>query len=40
MGNAPDEVKAVADSVVGPVEEDGVLTMLQLLIDPERLAVL
>lgn len=40
MGNAPDDVKAVADSITGPVEEDGVLAVLELLIDPERLAIL
>jgi HAD superfamily hydrolase (TIGR01484 family) len=40
MGNAPDSVKAVADSVTGTVEEEGVLAVLELLIDPERLAIL
>ncbi len=40
MGNAPDEVKAAADGVTGTVEEDGVLAVLETLIDPERLAVL
>jgi len=40
MGNAPDEVKAAADDVTGTVEEDGVLAVLESLIDPQRLAVL
>ncbi len=40
MGSAPDRVKAAADEVVGSVEEDGVLTVLNRLIDPDRLAVL
>ncbi|WP_296664901.1 HAD family hydrolase [Demequina sp.] len=40
MGTAPDHVKAAADEVVGSVGEDGVLTVLDRLIDPERLAVL
>lgn len=40
MGNAPDAVKAVADLVTGTVEEDGVLAVLETLIDPERLVVL
>ncbi|SEJ66895.1 HAD family hydrolase [Demequina mangrovi] len=40
MGTAPDHVKAVADEVLGSVEEDGVLTLLDRLIDPERLAVM
>lgn len=40
MGNAPERVRAVADEVVGTVEEDGVLTVLNRLIDPDRLAVL
>ena len=40
MGNAPDRVKAAADWVTGSVEEDGVLAVLESLIDPERLAIL
>jgi HAD superfamily hydrolase (TIGR01484 family) len=40
MGNAPESVKAVADSVTGTVDEEGVLAVLELLIDPERLAIL
>ncbi|WP_084125247.1 HAD family hydrolase [Demequina sp. NBRC 110054] len=40
MGNAPEAVCAVADQVVGSVDEDGVLEVLEPLIDPERLAVL
>ncbi|GAA5518639.1 putative phosphatase M6_Spy0533 [Demequina sediminis] len=40
MGTAPDHVRAAADEVVGSVEEDGVLTVLDRLIDPDRLAVL
>ena len=31
MGNAPDEVKAVADLVTGHVDDDGLLSALQLL---------
>ncbi len=31
MGNAPDEVKAVADLVTGPVEDDGLVTVLDTL---------
>ena len=40
MGNAPDGVRAVADDVTLSVEDDGVLPVLEMLIDPERLAVL
>lgn len=40
MGNAPDDVKVVADSVAGSVEDEGVLAVLESLIDPERLAIL
>ncbi|MDN4483332.1 HAD family hydrolase [Demequina lignilytica] len=40
MGTAPEHVRRVADEVVGSVEEDGILTVLNRLIDPERLAVL
>ena len=40
MGNAPDDVKAVADAVTDSVENDGVLPVLEALIDPERLAVI
>jgi hydroxymethylpyrimidine pyrophosphatase-like HAD family hydrolase len=40
MGNAPDKVREAADEVIGTVEEDGVLTVLHRLIDPDRLAVL
>ncbi|WP_228373727.1 HAD family hydrolase [Demequina soli] len=40
MGTAPEHVKAAADEVVGSVEEDGILTVLDRLIDPDRLAVL
>jgi len=40
MGTAPDHVRSAADEVVGSVEEDGVLTVLDRLIDPDRLAVL
>ncbi len=31
MGNAPDEVKAAADEVTGPVDEDGLVTVLRSL---------
>lgn len=40
MGNAPAHVHAVADEVLGSVEEDGILPLLERLIDPDRLAVL
>ncbi|WP_062519425.1 HAD family hydrolase [Demequina silvatica] len=40
MGTAPARVKEAADEVVGSVEEDGILTVLDRLIDPDRLAVL
>ncbi len=40
MGTAPAHVKAIADEVVGSVEEDGILAVLDRLIDPDRLAVL
>ncbi len=40
MGNAPDAVKAVADLVTGTVHEDGVMAVLETLIDPDRLAVM
>jgi hydroxymethylpyrimidine pyrophosphatase-like HAD family hydrolase len=40
MAGAPPRVQSVADTVVGSVEEDGVLEFLQPLIDPERLAIL
>lgn len=32
MGNAPDEVKAVADEVTGDVDEDGLVPVLQSLL--------
>ena len=40
MGSAPAPVQRVADEVVGSVEDDGILTVLNRLIDPNRLAVL
>lgn len=40
MGNAPKHVRAVADEVLGTVDEDAVLGFLERLIDPDRLAVL
>jgi HAD superfamily hydrolase (TIGR01484 family) len=40
MGNAPEEVQKVADAVTGTVAEDGVLAVLEALIDPHRLAVM
>lgn len=40
MATAPDHVKSAADEVVGSVEDDGVLTVLDRLFDPSRLAVL
>ncbi len=35
MGNAPDEVKAVADEVTGPVDEDGLVPVLRSLVSGE-----
>ena len=32
MGNAPEEVKAVADEVAGDVEEDGLVDVLRSLV--------
>ncbi len=40
MANAPDAVKAAADMVLGTVDEDGVLEVLEPLATPDRLAVL
>ncbi|WP_236683206.1 HAD family hydrolase [Demequina sediminicola] len=40
MGSAPRQVMEAADDVVGSVEENGLLQVLEQLIDPERLAVL
>jgi hydroxymethylpyrimidine pyrophosphatase-like HAD family hydrolase len=40
MANAPDSVKAVADMVLGSVDEDGVLEVLEPLAGPDRLAML
>jgi Cof subfamily protein (haloacid dehalogenase superfamily) len=40
MGTAPDDVKALADVVVGSVDDDGVLEVLTPLIDPARLAMM
>lgn len=39
MGNAPERVVAAAGTEVGPVDEDGVLEVLEPLIDPSRLAM-
>jgi len=39
MGDAPERVRAAADEVLPSVQEDGVLTVLNRLIDPNRLAV-
>lgn len=39
MGNAPDKVAAAAGARVGPVDEDGVLDVLNPLIDPRRLSM-
>jgi hydroxymethylpyrimidine pyrophosphatase-like HAD family hydrolase len=33
MGNAPEEVKAVADEVTGSVEEAGLAAVLESLLD-------
>ena len=32
MGNAPDEVKAVADEVTGDVDDDGLVPVLRALL--------
>jgi hydroxymethylpyrimidine pyrophosphatase-like HAD family hydrolase len=40
MGNAPDRVKSVADEVLGMVDEDGLVPLLNELVDPARLAIL
>lgn len=40
MGNAPDEVREVAQQVLGSVDEDGILPLLESLIDPDRLAMM
>ncbi|WP_234989278.1 HAD family hydrolase [Demequina sp. NBRC 110052] len=40
MGNAPDAVREVAQQVLGSVDEDGVLPLLESLIDPDRLAMM
>ncbi|MDE0572023.1 HAD family hydrolase [Demequina sp. B12] len=40
MGSAPRPVMEAADEVVGSVDEDGLLQVLERLIDPDRLAVL
>lgn len=40
MGNAPGVVRDVAEQVLGSVDEDGVLPLLESLIDPDRLAMM
>jgi len=40
MGNAPANVRAVADEVLGFVEDDAVVPLLAELADPARLAIL
>ncbi|GMA35491.1 HAD family hydrolase [Demequina litorisediminis] len=40
MGTAPQQVRDAADEVVGSVQEDGILAVLERMIDPDRLAVL
>lgn len=40
MANAPESLKAVADEVLGLVEDDAVVPLLSELADPARLAVL
>jgi hydroxymethylpyrimidine pyrophosphatase-like HAD family hydrolase len=37
MGNAPEEVQAVADEVTGPVEADGLVPVLRSLLPPPEL---
>ena len=32
MGNAPDEVKAIADEVTGHVDDDGLVDVLRALL--------
>lgn len=39
MANAPDHVAAAAKARIGHVEEDGVLEVLESLIDPARVAI-
>ncbi len=39
MGNAPERVAAAAGAQVPPVDEDGVLEVLNPLVDPARLAM-
>jgi hypothetical protein len=36
MGNAPDEVKAVADEVAGHVDEDGLVPILEAVARAAR----
>lgn len=40
MGTASERVRAHADEQLGSVEDDGLLPLLERMIDPERLAVL
>ena len=40
MGTASERVRAAADEQLGSVEDDGLLPLLERMIDPERLAVL
>lgn len=40
MGSAPENVREVADEVLDSVENDGLLPLLERLIDPDRLAVM
>lgn len=40
MATAPENVREIADEVLGSVEDDGLLPLLERLIDPDRLAVM
>lgn len=40
MGTASERVRSFADEQLGSVEDDGLLPLLERMIDPERLAVL
>ena len=40
MASAPEHVREAANEVLGSVEEDGLMPLLERLIDPDRLAVL
>ncbi|MFW2512537.1 HAD family hydrolase [Demequina sp. SO4-13] len=39
MASAPEHVRTIANEVLGSVEDDGILPLLERLIDPDRLVV-